>query len=104
MSDITFAELSQATSDPVLRACLEQLALPEDFAVNEFFMKLLDAASVAAAQKNETLEAGKKILSYPIAVNGAIARAATGETFFPRTSTVVSRIVVDLDLATPVIG
>lgn len=102
--DITPAELAEALEDETLRGWWEKLTFPEDFTLNEFFVKLLEAASIAAAQKNESLEPGKKILGYPPATNGALGRAGGNQLFFPRTSTVVSRVVVNLDNATPTVG
>ena len=104
MSDITLAEMIEKIEDPILKAWWEKLELPEDFTMNEFFVKSLEALSIAAAQKNETLEAGKKILGYPRPTDGAIARTQSNQLFFPRTSTVVSRVVVSLDMATPSVG
>lgn len=102
--DITLAELIAAIDDPILRAWWEKLDLPEEFTVNEFFVKSLEAASIAASAKNETLEAGKKILGYPPATNGAIVRTAAGQLYYPRTATLVSRVVTSLDYATPTVG
>ncbi|MEG4066255.1 hypothetical protein QUA42_02685 [Microcoleus sp. Pol11C2] len=104
MNDITLQELAQATEDEALRAWWEKLDMPVDFTLNEFLVKTLEAASIAAAQKNESLSPGEKILGYPPAANGAIARTGSNQLFFPRTSTVVSRVVVNLDLATPTVG
>jgi hypothetical protein len=104
MSDITKEEMTQALEDETLRAWWENLELPEEFTVNEFFVKCLEACSLAATQKNETLEPGQKILGYPAATNGAIARAKSGQLYFPRTSTVSSLVVVNLDMATPPLG
>lgn len=105
MSDITLEELTEATEDEVLKAWWADIkALPEDFSVNEFLVKVLDAAATAAARKNETLEPGQKILGYPAATNGAIARSKNNVSYFPRTSTVTSFVVVSLDGATPSVG
>ena len=104
MNDITSQELAQAIEDEALRVWWEGINFPADFTVNEFLVKTLEAASIAAAQKNESLEAGNKILGYPPATNGAIARTSSNQLFFPRTSTVASRVVVNLDLATPTVG
>jgi hypothetical protein len=104
MNDIDFEQLVEAMEDESLKAALATLKLPEDLTINEFFVKLLDAASIAASRVNENLEAGKKILGYPPATNGAIARAGSGQLFFPRSHSVASRVVVSLDGATPVIG
>jgi hypothetical protein len=104
MDDITLEQLAEAVEDEDLKAVVAGLKLPEGLTINEFFMKLLDAASIAAAQANEGLEPGKKILAYPPATNGAIARAGSGQLFFPRSHSVASRVVVTLDGATPVIG
>jgi hypothetical protein len=101
--DITLPELIKAIEDENLKTWWENINFPEDFTMNEFLVKILEAASIAAAVKNETLEPGKKILGYPPATNGAIARMGN-QIFFPRTSTVVSRVVTTLDNATPVIG
>jgi hypothetical protein len=104
MDDITFEELIAAIEDENLQAWWAKANFPEDFTLNEFFVKTLEAASIAATARNETLEAGKKILGYPPAVNGAIARASGNKLFFSRTSTVVSRVVINLDNATPTVG
>jgi hypothetical protein len=104
MNDITLEQVVEALEDEDLKSALASLKLPEDMTINEFFVKLLDAASIAAAQANESLESGKKILGYPPATNGAIARAGSGQLFFPRSQSVTSRVVVSLDGATPVIG
>lgn len=104
MNDITPQELAQVIEDDALRTWWEGVAFPADFTLNEFLQKTLEAASIAAAQKNESLEAGKKILGYPPATNGAITRTGSNQLFFPRTSTVVSRVVVNLDQATPTVG
>jgi hypothetical protein len=104
MSDITKEEMTQALEDETLRAWWESLELPEEFTVNEFFVKCLEACSLAAAQKNETLEPGQKILGYPAATNGAIARSKNGRLYFPRTTTINSFVVVNLDMATPAVG
>jgi hypothetical protein len=104
MNDITPEELIEAIEDEALRDWWKALNFPENFTVNEFLVKAIEAASIAASQKNETLEPGKKILGYPPATNGALARANGNQLFFPRTSTIVSRVVVTLDMATPVVG
>lgn len=104
MNDITVQELGQAIEDETLRVWWERLDMPAEFTMNEFLVKTLEAASIAAAQKNESLPPGEKILGYPPATNGAIARTVSNQLFFPRTSTVVSRVVVNLDLATPTLG
>lgn len=104
MNDITVVELAQAIEDETLRTWWEHLDLPADFTINEFLLKTLEAASIAAAQLNENLEPGKKITGYPPATNGAITRTGSNQLFFPRTSTLVSRVVVNLDQATPTLG
>jgi hypothetical protein len=104
MSDITREQLTEAVEDEDLKALWATMTLPENFTIIEFFMKSLEAASIAAAKANEGLEAGKKILAYPPATNGAIAKASGGELFFPRSHSVASRVVVSLDGATPVVG
>jgi hypothetical protein len=103
-TDITFLEMAASMQDPALRAWWEKLELPPNFTVNEFFVKSLEAASIAAALKNETLEPGAKILGYPPATNGAISRTPTNQLFFPRTTTVVSRIGLSLDVSIPSLG
>jgi hypothetical protein len=104
MNDITKEEMTQVITDETLKAWWEGVELPEECTVNEFFVKCLEACSVAAAQKNETREAGQKILGYPSATNGAIARTKTNQLYFPRTSTVSSLVVVDLDVVIPAVG
>lgn len=104
MNDITPQELAQTIEDDALRTWWEGIAFPADFTLNEFLQKTLEAASIAATKKNESLPAGEKILGYPPATNGAIARTGSNQLFFPRTSTVVSRVVVNLDMATPTVG
>lgn len=105
MADITVEELIEAIQDEDLKAWWTSLrGLPEDFSINEFFVKSLDAVSVAAAKKNETLEPGQKILGYPPATNGAIARSKDNQLYFPRTSTIISFVVAPLDGATPSVG
>jgi len=105
MADITIEELVEGIEDEDLKAWWTSLkGLPEDFSVNEFFIKSLDAASVAATRKNETLEPGQKILGYPPATNGVIARSKNNQLYFPRTSTVTSFVVIPLDGATPAVG
>jgi hypothetical protein len=103
-TDITPAELTASITDAALRAWWEKLELPANFTVNEFFVKSLEAASIAATLKNETLEAGKKILGYPPATNGAISRTPGNQLFFPRTTTIVSRVGVNLDVSIPSLG
>lgn len=102
--DITIDDIIQALPDGILKTWLKEVGFPEEYTVNEFLVKLIDAASQAAAQKNETLEPGQKILGYPAATNGAIARAKSGQLFFPRTSIVSSFVVVDLDQVAPTVG
>jgi hypothetical protein len=103
--DITLEELINAIEDETLKAWWTAVKeLPEEFSINEFFVKCLDAAAIAAARRNETLEPGQKILGYPPAANGAIAQTKTGQLYFPRTSTVSSFVVVPLDGATPTVG
>jgi hypothetical protein len=104
MEDITLEQLVEALEDEDLKTVLASLKLPEDMTINEFLVKLLDAASRVTAQINESLEPGKKILAYPPPTNGAIARAGSGQLFFPRSHSIASRVVVTLDGATPVIG
>ena len=105
MSDITLEEFIAGIEDEDLKAWWTGLkGLPEDFSINEFFIKCLDAASVAATRKNETLEAGQKILGYPAPTNGAITRAKNNVSYFPRTSTITSFVVISLDGATPSVG
>jgi hypothetical protein len=104
MSDIIILELVEAIEDEALKAWWGKLELPADFTMNEFFIKTLEAASIAAAKKNEALPAGNKILSYPPATNGPVTRAAENQMFVPRTSTVTTRLVISLDMATPVVG
>ncbi|MEG4842626.1 hypothetical protein [Microcoleus sp. B9-D4] len=104
MNDITPQELAQAIEDEALRIWWEGRGFPADYTVNEFLVKLLEAASIAAAQKNESLEAGKKILGYPPATNGAIVRTVSNQLYFPRTSTVLSNVGVNLDSANPTVG
>lgn len=103
-NDITPQELTAAIEDEALRTWWEGITFPPEFSINEFLVKALEAASIAAAQKNETLDAGQKITGYPRATNGAIAYTSANQLFFPRTSTVVSRVMVTLDMATPAIG
>ena len=102
--DITLEQLTEAVEDDDLKALWAGIKLPENFTIIEFFVKSLEAASIAASKANESLEPGKKILAYPAATNGAIAKASGGELFFPRSHSVASRVVVSLDGATPVIG
>ena len=103
-TDITFAEMIASIEDPELKAWWGKLDLPANFTVNEFFVKSLEAASIAAASKNETLESGAKILGYPPAINGAISRTSTNQLFFPRTTTLISRVGASLDVSIPSLG
>ncbi len=104
IGDITVGQLMEELEDENLKAVWSTIKLPEGTTINEFFLKSLEAASLAAAALNENLEPGKRILGYPPATNGAIARAGSGQLFFPRSHTVNSRIVIELDGATPVMG
>jgi hypothetical protein len=103
-TDITFAELAASIQDTALRTWWEKLEVPPNLTVNEFFVKSLEAASIAAASKNETLEPGAKILGYPPATNGVISRTPSNQLFFPRTTTLVSRIGASLDVSIPSLG
>lgn len=103
-TDITFAEMIASLDDTALRGWWEKLELPANLTVNEFFVKSLEAAAIAAASKNETLEPGAKILGYPAPTNGAISRTPTNQLFFPRTTTLVSRIAIGLDASIPALG
>ena len=102
--DITLEQLIDAIEDESLKNAVSRFALPEDFTMNEFLVKWLEAATIAAEKQNETLDPGKKILGYPPATNGAIARTQSNQLYFPRTSAVVSRVVVNLDQSTPNVG
>jgi hypothetical protein len=104
MNDILIGELTEAIEDETLKDWWAKLDLPPEFSVNEFLVKTLEAASIAATKKNETLESGQKILGYPRAADGGIARTQSNQLFFPRTSSVISNIVISLDYATPVTG
>lgn len=100
MNDITFEEMVQAVKDKSLKAWLMQFSeLPEGFTVCEIMLKMLSACSSAARDKNETLDAGSKILAYPPIANGSIENSKNGFPFFRSTASVTSLIVVNFDAA-----
>jgi hypothetical protein len=100
MNDVTFPELTESVKDESLKAWLTQVGkLPEDFTVCEFMLKMLEGCSMAAKKKNETLNAGEKVLAYPPAVNGPVEVSKNGLPFFRSTASVTSVVVVNFDAA-----
>ena len=100
MNDITFLEMTEAVKDESLKAWLTEFGdLPQDFSVCELMVKILEACSNAAKVKNETLEAGAKILAYPPAVNGPIEVSKNGIPFFRTTASITSAVAVSFDAA-----
>lgn len=106
MNDITLEEMIAAISDEGLKAwwTTPKSELPPDCTMAEFFVKSLHACSLAAAKRNETLEAGQKIVGYPSATNGAIETAKNNQLFFRRTAAIISLVAVDLDNSFPALG
>jgi hypothetical protein len=100
MNDITFEELTASVKDESLKAWLTQIGkLPQNFTVCEFMLKMLEGCSIAAKSKNETLEAGTKILAYPPVVNGPIETSKNGVPFFRSTASIISAVAVNFDAA-----
>jgi len=100
MNDITFAEMIEALKDESLKAWFTRIgAFPEDFTPCEFLMKIIQACSIAAQAKNETLEVGAKILAYSAATSSSVDVSKNNNFFFRSVMSVNSVIVVDLDAA-----
>lgn len=100
MNDITFAEMIEAVKDESLKTWLEKIgAFPEDFTMCEFMMKIIEACSIAAKIKNESLEEGAKILAYSTVTNSTVEVSKNNNLFFRSTMSVNSLVVVDFDAA-----
>jgi len=102
MSDITIAELASAlpAGDAVRTWWEAASALPANVDPAEFFIRTLNGAHLAATTKNQPLQAGSQIASYPAPVNSAVTiDTTTGTQSFVTTYSVQARVSVDLDIA-----